>query len=173
MLRIFKKIFKDPILFVTILAMVASTLTTFFLVNKNYQEINFLESKIQNKKIKIQNLSNNINQRYAQLSTLVLLESGPLKKDQRTEIIKNKFLDIVPDLDDEYSIIDALNEFEEDRINKINLINDLYIEQISLDIDVNDLVRNINIYTALAAFFQITGLVMIIIRKDFGADDIY
>ena len=94
-----RALLKDPILLLTLFAMIASTLISFLLVNKNYHKINMLESQARDKKIMVRELLDSVNQQYTQVSVLVLLDFMTEKNDEKTKLVRKKYFDVLPNLD--------------------------------------------------------------------------
>lgn len=168
-----KRLLKDPILLLTLFAMIASTLISFLLVNRNYHKINMLESQVRDKKIMIRELLDSVNQQYTQVSVLVLLDFMTEKSDEKTQLVRKKYFDVLPNLDQESTAIDILEEFEKERKNKFERIDNLYIEEVYLEKQQNELEQKNKIYSAIATLLQIIGLALIIVRKDFSLDNLY
>jgi len=168
-----KCLLKDPILFLTLFAMIASTLISVFLVSQNYHKIDILESEVSSKKIKIRELRENVNQKYNNVSVLVLLNFVADQDDERTKMVKKKYLNILPNLNVTSSEIEILEEFEKERGNKFDEIDGLYIDQVYLEKQQYSLEKRNKIYSAIAALLQVIGLALIIVRKDFSLDNLY
>lgn len=168
-----KLLFKDPILFLTLFAMIASTLISVFFVSQNYHKIDMLESEVSNKKMKIRELREDVNQQYNNVSVLVLLNFVANKSDAKTKRVKEKYVHILPNLNVDSSAIDILEAFEKERGARFNEIDGLYIDQVYLEKQQYSLEMKNKIYSAIAALLQVIGLALIIVRKDFSLDNLY
>jgi ribosomal protein L14E/L6E/L27E len=168
-----KIIYKDPILLLTLCSMVASTFISFFLVNANNHKINILESQIRDRKLMIQDLSNKIEQKRSQVTTLVLLDFIADKNKEKTKKVKEKYLHILPNLNDKSSAVDILEEFENHRKDEYGEIDNVYIEQISMERERQNLDQTNKTFSSIATLLQIIGLALIIVRKDLSIDNLY
>lgn len=168
-----KTLHKDPILLITLFAMIASTLISFLLVSKNNHKIDILESEIRDKKAMIRELSANISQKQNQVNALLLLDFVAEKKAKEAEKIKEKYLRILPKLNVKSSAMEILEEFEKQRNAQFEQIDNFYITQISLEKEKQVLEQKNKIYGSIATFLQIIGLALIILRKDFSLDNLY
>jgi len=168
-----RSLLKDPVLVLTLCAMIASTLISFLLVNRNDHKVVMLESEVSAKKVKIRELTDNINQKYSNVSVLVLLSFVSDENDEKSRIVKEKYLNILPNLDAKSSVVEILESLEKERSNKFEEIDALYIDQVYLENQQYILEKKNKIYAAIATFLQVIGLVLIIVRKDFSADNLF
>ena len=137
--------------------MVASTFISFFLVSRNNQHITMLDSQIRDRKIMIQDISNNIEQKRSQVTTLVLLDFVADKNKKKTKQVREKYLHILPNLKDESSAVEILEEFESHRNDKYEEIDLVYIEQITLEREKHHLEQTNKNFSSIATLLQIIG----------------
>lgn len=168
-----KNIHKDPILLLILFTMASSSMISFFMVNSNIHKIEMLESEIRDNKMMISELSDNVNQKYSQVNALVLLNFVTNKNDEKAEMVKEKYLEVLPNLTVTSSVMEILEEFEKYRGEQFEKINDSYAEQISLEKEQSALEMKNKIYSAIATMLQIIGLVLIFIRRDSSVENIY
>lgn len=159
-----RPLYKDPVLIITLFTMIGSSLISFFLVNENSDKINIISSQINEKKATIRELSHNVNQKRSQIDALVLLNLMTDKDDKKINKVKEKYLQIIPNISLESSTVEILEEFDKYRYKNFDHINDIYIEQIDLEQEEYELEQKNKIYISLATFLQVISLALIVIR---------
>jgi hypothetical protein len=167
-----KVLYKDPVVLLTLCTMIASTMISSFLVHKNSYKIGTIESEIRDKKMMISDVSYSVNQKRSQIDTLILLDSITDKNDKKMHPIRKKYLQTFPNLNEESSEVEILDEFEKYRGAEFDRINDVYIAQVALEEIKDELGRKNKMYSSLATLLQVIGLALIIVRKDLSIDSI-
>ena len=168
-----KTLLQDPVLLITLSCMIASTLISFFLVNKNIYKVDVLESQIRDQKTMVRETSENVNQKRVQVDAAILLDAVIDHNDPEDMLLKKKYLYILPNLNEDSSGVEIIEEFDKYRNSEFDKINDVYIEQIYLENDKASLERKNKICSSIATLLQVLGLAFIIIRKDLSIDNLY
>lgn len=140
---------------IAIFMMVSSAAISYFLVRANEPRIDELRLEIQSKQISGRDLWNNINKRESKLDIAIIISL----------LDKKNLHKYVPEFESK-NIDLSLKDFGIFRQSNIDRINKLYMEEKALEAKILELKRESKIYSDIAFFLQIFGLIIIILKKD-------
>jgi cell division protein FtsL len=149
-----------------IIMMGSSAIITYYITKQNDTLITSLTMEIENKQTLIKDVWNNVsvNQNKANFAILISL----FAKQNNTDLseIKDYYLSQFMGLGKDPSIKEILQAIEQNSQTNSDYINNLYFEQTALQMKIATIKQSNRLYTLIAVFLQVLGLVFIIIRKD-------
>ncbi len=161
-----KKIYGYCMIVFAVFMMMSSALISYFYVKKNEQHLFSLKMEEENKQFFIRDIWNNISNQENRANTMVLISILSVKENKNAVEIKNLYMKEFPTLNNDSSLLDILDAVENEKKSDIEKINSLYLEQISIERQIENIERTNNLYANIAIFLQVLGLVLIMLKKE-------
>lgn len=145
------------VVFFAIAMMVSSALISYFFVRQNEPLILALKNEVSDKQNFIRDTWNELNQKDRMVDTAIIIslskDAGEIKKQYLAELGSE-------------NITDILTAAKKEKATKIEAMDNLYLEQVTLQNKISDLEMLNKRYSDIAFFLQIFGLVLIILKKE-------
>ncbi len=156
---------KTIIIFASIVLMLSSALTSYFLVRSNEPIIAELKTDFQDKQTLIRDVWNNTSNNETKANIAILLSTlADTNKPNITKLIDN-YLANFKQLNHNNSAFEILEAVKTENQNNIEYIDNLYLEQTSIQNKINSIERSNKLYSDIAFFLQILSLTLIILEK--------
>lgn len=156
---------KTIIIFASIVLMLSSALTSYFLVRRNEPIIADLKADLQDKQTLIRDVWNNTANNETKANIAILLSTlADTSKPSITMLIDN-YLANFKKLNHHNSPFEILEAVKSENQNNIEYIDNLYLEQTTIQNKINSIERSNKLYSDIAFFLQILSLTLIILEK--------
>jgi len=152
-----------------LLLIISSALLSYFLVSKNQQEISILQQGVVAKQNLIRDIWSNIGQIQNKIDTALIVSILADKDNTNAQQLKTNYLSIFHDLDENANFDQIISHVSQNKNKSLEYIDNVYIEQLQLLQDINEMESSNRLYSDLAFFLQTIGLVLLILRKDIPA----
>ena len=156
---------KTIIIFASIVLMLSSALTSYFLVRSNEPIIADLKADLQDKQTMIRDVWNSNANNETKANIAILLSTlADTTKPNITMLIDN-YLANFKNLNHRNTPFEILEAVKSENQNNIEYIDNLYLEQTTIQNKINSIERSNNLYADIAFFLQILSLTLIILEK--------
>ena len=161
-----KNFFGVFILFFAIAMMVSSALISYFLTRQNDLQISVLNMEMQNKQTLIRDIWNNVGKRESKADIAILILMLANKDNKDIPELKEYYLSEFTELKNDATVLDILKAVDHEKKANIEYINDLYLEEVVIQNKISNLEQSNKLYSNVAFFLQILGLLLVIVKKD-------
>lgn len=129
--------------------------------------ITALKAEVENKKVLIRDVWGSLARVEGQADMGVLLSLADVEDKDSLKALKEHYLKRLPGLDHTSNAQAIIAALEKQSQEKVDYINQLYLQQTQLQENVSNMERKAKFYADLAFFMQILSLILILLRKDF------
>lgn len=161
------RFFSKIILICAIALMIASALVSYFLVRQNEPIITSLKTEVQSKQMLIRDIWSNTSKKESRADIAVILSVLHTMGGKDFDQIKKYYLEDFPSLTEKSTVLEVIKEASEETQRNREYINNLYLEQTSLQNKIDEMERKNKFYTDIAFFLQILSVLMIMLLKDY------
>lgn len=146
--------------------MVSSALISYFLTRQNDLQISVLNMEMQNKQTLIRDIWNNVGKRESKADIAILILMLANKDNKDIPELKEYYLSEFTELKNDATVLDILKAVDHEKKANIEYINDLYLEEVVIQNKISNLEQSNKLYSNVAFFLQILGLLLVIVKKD-------
>ena len=166
MKKLLKTKLNNFVLFFAIAMIVCSAIISYFFVRQNEPIIASLKIEIQNKQSYIRDIWNNIGQTENKANIIILMSTLTKNKTEETTKLLDYYLSSFTGLKSTANPFEILDEVAKEKQTNIKNINNLYLEEESIQSNITNLERENKLYSDIAFFLQILGLVIIMAKRE-------
>src|SRR5271170_3358603 len=158
---------RKPLVMLAIALMTGSALITYFSVNEHGRQVMALRLQAQQMETKIHDTWYDAGQINRDVDAAVMVSLLAKNDGPEAQELKQHYLARLGNvMKGEKSLLTILKSAEAERQRKVDAIDDIYIEKVSLEEKINEIEERNRLFANIAFFLQIAGLALVIVTRD-------